>query len=62
MKKKLHKALHIFNVLKMPTYQVKKEVKAEIRAIAENYEDFNDLVFEIGCEVLAKKYLKGMNK
>lgn len=62
MKKKLHKALHRFNALKMPTYPVKKDVKAEIRAIADNYEEFNDLVFGIGCDVLARKYLKEISK
>lgn len=62
MKKKLYKALRRFNSLKMPTYPTKKDVKIEIRAIADNYEDFDRVVFELGCEVLAKEYLKEMCK
>lgn len=60
MKKKLRKAIIGFQLIKMPTYPTKKDTKAEIRAIADNYEDFNNIVFEIGCEVLAKEYLKQM--
>lgn len=62
MKKKLRVALYRFSFLKFPTKLVKKEVKAEIRAIADNYEDFDRIVFELGCEVLAKEYLKEMCK
>ena len=58
MKKKLHKAINRFRFLKMPTYPTKKDTKREIRAIADNYEDFNNLVFELGCEMLAKAYMK----
>lgn len=58
MKKKLNKAINKFRSLKGDTYPTKKDVKAEIRAIADNYEEFDHLVFELGCEVLAKEYLK----
>lgn len=57
-KKKLYKALQSFIFLKLPTYPTKKHVKREIRAIADNYEEFHDMVFELGCELLAKEYLK----
>lgn len=40
----------------------KKGVKAEIRAIADNDECFADIVFELGCELLAKEYLKQMGE
>lgn len=35
----------------------KKEVKNEIRAIADNDEEFGNMVFEIGCDALAKAYI-----
>lgn len=60
MKKKLRKTLHRFNSLKLQTLPAKRYVKAEIRAVSDNYEDFNDMVFELGCDVLAKAYLKQM--
>lgn len=40
----------------------KKCVKAEIRAIADNDESFADIVFELGCELLAKEYLRQMGE
>lgn len=40
----------------------KCEVKNEIRAIADNYEEFNDMVFELGCRTLAEKYLEKERK
>lgn len=40
----------------------KCEVKNEIRAIADNYEEFNDMVFELGCRTLADEYLEKERK
>ncbi len=39
----------------------KKELKSEIRKLADNDEGFEDVVFELGCSVLAKEYLKQIN-
>lgn len=36
----------------------KQELKIEIRKLADNDEGFEDVVFELGCSVLAKEYLK----
>ena len=64
MKKQIKAALKSFLNKNMCVCRLskKEEVKNEIRAIADNYTNFNNLVFELGCEVLAKKYLKEMNK
>lgn len=43
-------------------YSKKHEVKDEIRAIADNYEEFSDMVFELGCRTLAEKYLEKERK
>lgn len=60
MKKQLATALNAFKTENMCVDKgsKKREVKAEIRAIADNEESFNDVIFELGCEVLAKEYLK----
>ena len=39
----------------------KQELKSEIRKLANNDEGFEDVVFELGCSVLAKEYLKQIN-
>nr|DAM88194.1 MAG TPA: hypothetical protein [Caudoviricetes sp.] len=39
----------------------KQELKSEIRKLADNDEGFEDVVFELGCSVLAKEYLKQIN-
>lgn len=36
----------------------KEELKKEIRKLADNDEGFEDTVFELGCSVLAKAYMK----
>lgn len=36
----------------------KSEIEKEIRKLADNDEGFKDTVFELGCSVLAKAYLK----
>lgn len=36
----------------------KSEVEKEIRKLADNDEGFEDTVFELGCSVLAKAYLR----
>ena len=60
MKKILKQSLHILNTRKLFVckHSRKKDIKREIRGIADNYEDFNNLVFELGCEMLAKAYMK----
>lgn len=63
MKKRIAGAVLTFKQRMMNVKKLNKKcVKAEIRAIADNYEDFNDLVFELGCEVLAREFLKGCEK
>lgn len=39
----------------------KQELKSEIRKLANNDEGFEYVVFELGCSVLAKEYLKQNN-
>ena len=39
----------------------KQELKSEIRKLSNNDEGFEDVVFELGCSVLAKEYLKQIN-
>nr|DAO52728.1 MAG TPA: hypothetical protein [Caudoviricetes sp.] len=39
----------------------KQELKSEIRKLANNDEGFENVVFELGCSVLAKEYLKQIN-
>lgn len=39
----------------------KQELKSEIRKLADNDEGFENVVFELGCSVLAKEYLKQIN-
>lgn len=34
------------------------EIEREIRKLADNDEGFEDTVFELGCSVLAKTYIK----
>lgn len=36
----------------------KSEVEKEIRKLADDDEGFEDAVFELGCSILAKAYLK----
>lgn len=37
---------------------LKSEVEKEIRKLADNDEGFEDTVFELGCSLLAKAYLR----
>lgn len=39
----------------------KKMLKDKIRKIADDDEGFENVVFELGCSVLAKEYLKQIN-
>lgn len=39
----------------------KKMLKDKIRKIADDDEGFENVVFELGCSVLAKEYLKKIN-
>lgn len=60
----MDKAMSFFLIKRMfvNRYSKKHEVKDEIRAIADNYEEFNDMVFELGCRTLADEYLRGGEK
>lgn len=60
----MNRALSFFLLKSMcvDSSSTKCEVKNEIRAIADNYEEFNDMVFELGCRMLAEKYLEDERK
>lgn len=60
----MDKAMSFFLIKKLfvNRYSKKHEIKDEIRAIADNYEEFNDMVFELGCRTLADEYLRGGKK
>lgn len=60
----MDKAMSFFLIKKLfvNRYSKKHEVKDEIRAIADNYEEFNDMVFELGCRTLADEYLEKERK
>lgn len=56
----MDRAMSFFLIKKLfvNRYSKKHEVKDEIRAIADNYEVFSDMVFELGCRTLADEYLR----
>lgn len=60
----MDKAMSFFLIKCMFTNPKSKkyEIKDEIRAIADNYGEFEDMVFEIGCRQLADEYLKHWRK
>lgn len=39
----------------------KESIEREIRILSDNDGGFEDVVFELGCSVLAKFYMKGRN-
>lgn len=54
-------ALHSRLFIKDKTQNLsKREVKDEIREIADNDEVFENIVFELGCSVLAKAYRRDL--
>lgn len=61
MKKK--EALAVFNsrIANSLVETDKKMLKNKIRKLADDDECFEDVVFELGCFVLAKEYLKQIN-
>lgn len=60
----MDRAMSFFLIKKLfvNRYSKKYEVKDEIRAIADNYEEFNDMIFELGCRTLADEYLEKERK
>ncbi len=61
MKKK--EALAVFNsrIANNLVETDKKMLKNQIRELADDDECFENVVFELGCSVLAKEYLKQIN-
>ena len=54
-------ALEIFRYkYRTETIRTKQEVKDAIRELADDDEGFEDIVFELGCSVLAKEYRRDL--
>lgn len=47
-----------FDMQRLITEGTRKEVKDQIRMVADEDEGFENVVFELGCSVLANQYLK----